>query len=87
MHDHEPESRDLSPRTYGELIEFATYVANSGLAPKDHRGKPEACAVAMQWGNELGLKPVQSLQNIAVIGKPRLPRLSRRSTTQRMPMP
>ncbi|MDR5757873.1 hypothetical protein [Caballeronia sp. LZ035] len=62
------EGGNLAPRTYDELMEFARMVASSGLAPKDYNGKPEACAVAMQWGNELGLKPMQSLQNIAVIG-------------------
>ncbi|SAK63362.1 hypothetical protein AWB80_02856 [Caballeronia pedi] len=62
------ESNDIAPRTYAELMEFARMVAESGLAPKDYINEPEKCAVAMQWGNELGLKPMQSLQNIAVIG-------------------
>ncbi|MGF6877393.1 hypothetical protein [Paraburkholderia sp. MM5477-R1] len=62
------DSADLSPRNFGEMMQFAEMIAASGLAPKDYQGKPEACAVAMQWGNELGLKPMQSLQNIAVIG-------------------
>ncbi|AUT62910.1 hypothetical protein [Paraburkholderia terrae] len=62
------DTADLAPHTYEELMDFARMVANSGLAPKDYDGKPEKCAVAMQWGNELGLKPMQSLQNIAVVG-------------------
>jgi hypothetical protein len=41
--------------------------------PKDFRGKPENVLVAMQWGREIGLKPLQALQNIAVInGRPNL---------------
>lgn len=59
---------DLAPRNFAELLEFANMVATSGIAPKDYNGKPEACLVAMQFGHEVGLKPMQSLQNIAVIG-------------------
>ena len=59
---------DIAPRTYADLLDFAHMVASSGLAPKDYVGKPEACMIAMQWGHELGLQPLQSLQNIAVIG-------------------
>ena len=41
--------------------------------PKDYRGKPGNCLIAMQWGSELGLKPLQALQNIASInGRPAL---------------
>lgn len=41
--------------------------------PKDFKGKPANCLIAMQWGAELGLKPLQSLQNLAVInGRPAL---------------
>ncbi|SAL05995.1 hypothetical protein AWB78_07818 [Caballeronia calidae] len=64
----EDDAPNLAPQNYDELMDFARMVANSGLAPKDYQGSPEKCAVAMQWGNELGLKPMQSLQNIAVVG-------------------
>jgi hypothetical protein len=63
-----PEPSDLSPRSYAELRDFADMLAASGLVPKDYIGKPDACMVAMQWGHELGLKPLQALQNIAIIG-------------------
>ncbi|WP_250477609.1 hypothetical protein [Caballeronia sp. INML1] len=59
---------NFGPQSYEELMDFARMVAASGLAPKDYDGKPEKCAVAMHWGNELGLKPLQSLQNVAVVG-------------------
>ncbi|MDR6384960.1 hypothetical protein [Paraburkholderia caribensis] len=59
---------DLSPRNFNELMEFADTLANSNLVPKDYIGKRDNIIVAMQWGSELGLKPMQSLQNIAVIG-------------------
>jgi hypothetical protein len=51
--------------------ELASMIAGSDLAPKDYKGKPANCMVAMMLGNELGLNPIQSLQNIAVInGRP-----------------
>jgi len=59
------------PSTFGEAKEFATELANSNLVPKQYMGKPLDILVAIQWGTELGLAPMQSLQNIAVInGKP-----------------
>jgi len=39
--------------------------------PKDYQGKPENILVAVQWGREVGLGPLQALQNISVInGRP-----------------
>lgn len=64
---------DLSPQTFEQALTFANYLAESDLVPKDFKGKPGNCLVAMQWGAEVGLKPLQSLQNIAVInGRPAL---------------
>lgn len=52
---------------------FAQFVIKSGLAPKNFEGKPEAILIAIQMGAELGLPPMASLQNIAVInGRPSL---------------
>lgn len=62
---------DLSPQTFEQAITFSEYLANSDMVPKDFKGKPGNCLIAMQWGAEVGLKPLQSLQNIAVInGRP-----------------
>ncbi|ARV23361.1 recombinase RecT [Xanthomonas citri pv. glycines] len=58
---------DLSPQTFDQALTFADYLAESDLVPKDFKGKPANCLIAMQWGAELGLKPLQALQNIAVI--------------------
>lgn len=59
------------PATFGEAKQFATELASSNLVPKAYAGKPLDILVAIQWGTELGLAPMQSLQNIAVInGKP-----------------
>lgn len=52
--------------TMDDLARFCRMVVNSGLAPRGF-SNPESVAVAIQAGAELGLGPVQSLQNIAVI--------------------
>ena len=64
---------DLSPRNFEQALTFSQYLADSDMVPKDFKGKPGNCLVAMQWGAELGLKPLQALQNLAVInGRPAL---------------
>jgi hypothetical protein len=46
-------------------------VSASDFAPKDFRGKPESCLLAIQHGSEIGLSPMQALQSIAVVnGRP-----------------
>jgi hypothetical protein len=53
-----------------ELYRFAKFVASSPFAPSGFK-EPESIVVAIQYGYELGLTPMQSLQNLAVInGKP-----------------
>ncbi|MDR6094937.1 recombinase RecT [Stenotrophomonas sp. SORGH_AS_0321] len=58
---------DLSPQTFEQALTFCDYLADSDLVPKDFKGKPANCLIAIQWGSELGLKPLQAVQNIAVI--------------------
>jgi hypothetical protein len=61
----------MQPSNMDEAFRLADMLADSELVPKDFRGKPGNVMVAMQWGMEIGLKPMQSLQNIAVInGRP-----------------
>lgn len=61
----------LVPRTFKEAMDIASVLAKSQLVPKDYQGRPENVFVAVQWGQELGLAPLQSLQGIAVInGRP-----------------
>lgn len=61
----------LAPSTYAEARSFAEMVANSDMVPKDYKGRPGNVMVAMQWGSEIGLGPLQAMQNIAVInGRP-----------------
>lgn len=58
----------IRPTNLAELREFARMVAGTDLVPRDYKGKPDMILVAMQMGSELGLSPMQSVQNIAVIG-------------------
>jgi hypothetical protein len=61
----------LMPQTMSELMRLAELLSQSDMVPKDYRGKPANIFVAIQWGAELGLAPLQSLQNIAPInGRP-----------------
>lgn len=61
----------LTPQNMTEAMDFAKMLAQSGMVPSNFKGKPQDCLVAMQWGFEVGLQPMQALQNIAVInGKP-----------------
>jgi RecT family len=57
----------LAPANFNELVEFAEIAARSQLVPKDYRGHPEDILLAVQLGSEVGLRPMQALQNIAVI--------------------
>lgn len=43
------------------------HYAQTEMVPKQYRGKPEDAAVAIQWGMEIGLQPLQALQNVAVV--------------------
>ena len=58
---------DLSPTTFEQALQFADRLAESELVPKDYQRKPANCLIAMQWGAEVGLKPLQALSSIAVI--------------------
>lgn len=65
------EAYNIEPKNFGELMKYAEMIANSDMAPKDYKRNPGNVLVAIQMGAELGLKPMQALQNIAVInGRP-----------------
>ena len=64
-------ARGLALASFDDAFRFASMVAKSDFAPKDFKGKPESCLLAIQHGSEVGLSPMQSLQSIAVInGRP-----------------
>jgi len=56
-----------------QMLDICTKISNSEFAPKEKRGKPMECMLAMQYAAEVGLTPMYGLQNIAIInGKPTL---------------
>ncbi len=66
-----PSTFNFEIRSLNEAMEYAKLIANSDLAPKDFKGKPGNVLIAIQMALELGLKSMQSIQNIAVInGRP-----------------
>lgn len=61
----------LTPANLSEAMKIADILANSDFVPKDYQRKPGNILVALQWGAEIGLQPLQALQNIACInGRP-----------------
>jgi hypothetical protein len=58
----------LQLTNFAELVQFSQIAAKSKLVPPEYRGQPESIMLAVQLGSELGLRPMQSIQNIAVIG-------------------
>ena len=64
-------TRGLALNTIEDAMRFAKMLSDSDFAPKDFRGRPEACFLAIQNGAEVGLTPMQAIQSIAVInGRP-----------------
>ena len=58
-------------RDFEGMWRFASAAAKTNMVPKDFQGKPESVLVAIQMGLEVGLRPMQALQHIAVInGRP-----------------
>lgn len=69
----ESKSFSLAPQNIEEALKFADMMSKSNLVPKEFTGNPGNILVAIQWGMELGLQPMQAMQNIAVInGRPSL---------------
>ena len=63
--------KGLALQSVADAMKFGEMVASSDFAPKDFRGKPASCMLAIQCGAEIGLAPLQSLQSIAVVnGRP-----------------
>jgi hypothetical protein len=58
-------------KSLDQAMELSKLIADSDLAPKDYKGKPGNVLIAVQYGSEIGLKPMQAIQNIAIInGRP-----------------
>lgn len=64
---------NLKPKTYQELKDFAEIAAKSSIIPRAYQGKPHDIMLIIQMGADIGLAPMQALQNIAIMnGKPSL---------------
>jgi hypothetical protein len=63
-----PGPSKADPDPMRENWRMATAAAKSDLVPKAFRGHPEDAFVAIQHGNEKGVKPMTALQGTAVIG-------------------
>lgn len=57
----------LQPRNLKEALKICEYLASSSLVPKQYQGNPQDVLVAINWGQEVGLKPLQSLNSVAVV--------------------
>lgn len=57
----------IVPKSVTEAMELAKMIANSNFCPTQMRGKPGDVILAMQMGSEIGLSPMQAIQNITVI--------------------
>lgn len=63
--------KGFAPQTITEAIQFSEMLSKSQMVPRNYQNKPEDIMVAVQWGMEIGLAPLQALQNISVInGRP-----------------
>ena len=57
----------LQVQTLELCRQLGAHYAATQLVPKQYHGRPEDAAVAIQWGMEIGLQPLQALQNVAVV--------------------
>jgi hypothetical protein len=63
--------KPIEINTFADLQKWAQMAAKSKMVPKDYIDNPDAIMIAVDMGSELGLRRMQSLQNIAVInGRP-----------------
>jgi hypothetical protein len=63
----------LTPQSIEAAMEMANMLAKSSMVPNNYIGNPGNIIVAIQWGAEIGLPPLQAMQNLAVInGRPAL---------------
>ncbi len=61
----------MAVSTIDEAIKVSELISNSNFCPTSMKGKPGDILVCLQFGQELGLKPMAAIQNIAVInGRP-----------------
>ena len=57
----------LGPQSFQEMMQLAEIASKSGMVPTPYRGKVNDIIIAMQKGEEVGLRPMQALDSISVI--------------------
>jgi hypothetical protein len=62
-----PQVHPMELKDFAELERWAERAARSDMVPYGYKGKPDNIILAVQMGMELGLRPMQSLANIAII--------------------
>ncbi len=69
----QPNQGFMQVSTIEQAMTCAELISKSSFCPKQMIGRSGDIVIALQMGQELGLKPMQALQNIAVInGRPSL---------------
>lgn len=62
---------DIASMSFEVAEKYCERISNASFVPTSFKGKPGDVMCAIQFGLELGLRPMQALQNIGVInGKP-----------------
>lgn len=64
LHQNKP---DFSPQTFEQVEKFASIVCKTNIVPREYKDKPHETLATIIFGNEIGLSPLQSLQNISNI--------------------
>lgn len=57
----------FTPRTLDEALKYADMISNSAICPQNLKGRPGDVLVILQTGQEIGLKPMQSLRTLGCI--------------------
>lgn len=66
-----PDIRALVPRDFAEIWTLSERLADSALVPAAYRKRPHDIFMAIEYGMEIGIAPIQSLMSIHVIdGRP-----------------
>lgn len=61
----------LTPQSIEEAMKMADLLSKSSMVPKDYMNNPGNIIVAIQFGAEIGLPPLQAMQNLSVVnGRP-----------------
>ena len=57
----------FEPTNYSEALEFCGHISGTSFVPAHFKNKPDEILAAIQYGSELGLGPLASLNGMAVI--------------------